>query len=158
MLDKRQLLNFTYVLPHQLAGMARPGQIDALPGDLQFLADEGVGAVVSLTLEPLDADAVAATGLRYLHLPVEDFTAPRIAQVDAFVEFIDTMLNVEDRAVAVHCGAGCGRTGTMLACYLVKTGLRADAALDEVRAMRPGSVETPGQEALIFQYEEHLRF
>lgn len=158
MLDKRQLLNFTYIIAHRLAGMARPGQIDSLGSDLQFLVDESIGAVVSLTLAPLDADMVSAAGFRYLHVPVEDFSAPAIEQVDAFVRFVDTMLNVEDRAVAVHCGAGCGRTGTMLACYLVKTGWRAPAAVAEVRDLRPGSIETPGQEALVFQYEEHLRF
>ena len=158
MLDQRQLLNFTYVIPHRLAGMARPGQIDSLASDLQFLVDEGIGAVVSLTLAPLDADSVAVAGLRYLHVPVEDFSAPDIEQAAAFVSFVDTMLNVEDRVVAAHCGAGCGRTGTMLACYLVKTGWRALAAVAEVRDLRPGSIETPGQEALVFQYEEHLRF
>ncbi len=158
MLGKRQLLNFTYVIPHQLAGMAQPGQIDPLADDLQFLVDEGIGALVSLTLSPLDTDQVAVAGLRYLHLPVEDFSAPGIEQVDAFVGFAQTMISVEDRAVAIHCGAGCGRTGTMLACYLVKTGLRAEAALADVRELRPGSVETPGQEAAIYQYEERLRF
>ena len=158
MLDRRQLLNFTYILPYQLAGMARPGQIDPLAGDLQFLVDEEIGALVSLTVAPLDVTVVASAGLWYLHLPVEDFTAPALKQVEAFVEFAESMIAVEDRAVAVHCGAGCGRTGTMLACYLVWDGMTAPAALAHVRDHRPGSVETPGQEAIIYQYAEHLKF
>lgn len=158
MTNRRDLLNFTYVIPHELAGMARPGVLSSLQADLTFLTDEGIGAVVSLTVQPLDVDAVASQGMRYLHLPVEDFTAPSVEQVVRFVEFTDAMISVEDRAVAVHCGAGCGRTGTMLACYLVKSGLRADVALQRVRELRPGSVETPGQEAVIFQYQEHLLY
>lgn len=158
MLGKRQLLNFTFVLPHRLAGMARPGDIDPLQSDLEFLYREGIRAVTSLTIEPLDTEVVASVGMAYLHLPVQDFTAPTIEQVDRFIEFAETMINVEDRPVSVHCGAGCGRTGTMLACYLVKEGLTAPAALASVRDLRPGSVETPGQEAIIFQYQEHLKF
>ena len=157
-LGKRHLLNFTFVIPHQLAGMARPGEIDPLAADLAFLRDEGIGALASLTILPLDADVVAAAGLEYLHLPIEDFTAPGIGEVVRFVAFAETMINVEDRPVAVHCGAGCGRTGTMLACYLVKEGLTAPAAVADVRGHRPGSVETPGQEAIIYQYQEHLKF
>ncbi len=62
------------------------------------------------------------------------------------------------QAVAVHCLWGIGRTGTMLACYLVKEqNLTADQAIDEIRRLRPYSVETYEQEELVHQYFEHLR-
>lgn len=44
------------------------------------------------------------------------------------------------------------RTGTILACYLVSQGYKAGAAFDEVRAKRPGSVETKSQEDSIKAY------
>ena len=153
MTGRRDLLNFTYVIAHELAGMALLGVMNSLASDLKFLEEEGIGAIVSLSVMPLDPEALAASGMTYLHVPVQDFAAPTIDQVNAFVGFAETMINVEDRAVAVHCGAGYGRTGTMLACFLVKTGLRADAAVSRVRELRPGSVETPGQEACVFQYQ-----
>jgi protein-tyrosine phosphatase len=47
--------------------------------------------------------------------------------------------------VAVHCFAGVGRTGTVLAAWMVAQGMEPDAAIEELRALRPGSVETRGQ-------------
>ena len=54
----------------------------------------------------------------------------------------------------VHCLGGHGRTGTMLACYMVKyMGRTATEAIEEIRNTRPGSVETEEQEELIAEYE-----
>lgn len=55
--------------------------------------------------------------------------------------------------VAVHCLAGLGRTGTMLACYLVATGTPANNAIMRIREWRPGSIETKEQEAVVYEYE-----
>ena len=88
-----------------------------------------------------DADALAAAGLRQLHLPVRDFAAPAPAQLDAGVQAIEAELR-GDGAVAVHCRAGLGRTGTLLACYLIAQGLSAERAIARVRRCRPGSIES----------------
>ena len=57
----------------------------------------------------------------------------------------------------MHCGAGMGRTGTMLACYLVGKGYSFQDALAHVRQRRPGSVETLEQEGVIRDYAEYLK-
>ncbi|MHC4885453.1 MAG: phosphatase domain-containing protein, partial [Planctomycetota bacterium] len=51
-----------------------------------------------------------------------------------------------------HCGTGIGRTGTMLACYLVAQGRSADAAIRELRRSRPGSIETRAQIRVVHDY------
>ena len=56
-------------------------------------------------------------------------------------------------ATLVHCGAGHGRTGTMLACALVSRGRRAVEAIGELRDLDPGYIETPEQEALVYEVE-----
>ena len=80
-----------------------------------------------------------------------------------FLALITTALNLFlvgcfVQAVAVHCARGMGRTGTMLACYLVKTtGCTAEEAIDTVRQKRPGSIETPEQEECIRQVHKMLK-
>ncbi len=136
--------NFSFVIPGKLAGSGRPGGYGDPRADLAWLARQGIGAVVTLTEEPLDPAALRDAGLKSLHLPVQDFRAPRMTQMRRFVSFVEECF-AQDLAVAVHCGAGMGRTGTMLACYLVSTGMDPETAARTVRRMRPGSIETGEQ-------------
>ena len=65
--------------------------------------------------------------------------------------------NAQNMAVAVHCGAGLGRTGTVLAAYLVSKGASAVDAIARVRRLRPGSVETETQEEAIIEFARRRR-
>jgi len=155
---RRAILNFSFVVPQMLAGMARPGVSGSLEEDLTFLKAEGIGAVLSLTEIPLETPDLDESGLAYLHVPVDDFTAPSIEQIEVCMKFIHQMVHEEKRPVVAHCGAGCGRTGTILACYFVKTGKTADEAIEITRSIRPCSIETDGQRAIIYRYEEYLKY
>lgn len=148
--------NFSFVIPGQLAGLACPGSQAPLAHDLKCLAAEGIGALVSLTRAAPDPEVVRRAALEPLHLPVEDFTPPTLGQIRSFVEFARRVID-SGHGVAVHCAAGQGRTGTMLACYLVSLGLPPEEAMDSVRAIRPGSIETPQQEARVREYARTLR-
>ncbi|MBD3293664.1 MAG: protein tyrosine phosphatase [Armatimonadia bacterium] len=116
-------------------------------GDLDALADAGIGAIVSLT-ERVPPELVGEPRFSVLHLPIEDMTPPELPQIERFVEFVDRQRQ-RGHAVGVHCLAGLGRTGTMIACYLVTGGRSADEAIDEVRRARPGSVQTETQEQAV---------
>ncbi len=146
---------FTWVEANCLAAMARPGRKRDLERDLAFLQSAGLTELVSLTEEPIPAEMLARYGMTGLHLPVADFTPPTMAQIDQFLAAV-AQARQEGRAIGIHCTAGKGRTGTMLATYLVSKGLAAPAAIAKIRRLRPGSVETPEQEARIAEFAASL--
>lgn len=150
------LANFSFLIPGVLAGSGLPGSLGLLMNDLREAGEEGIQAIASFTETPLPEAVLQEAGFRYLHLPVDDFTAPSLAQMEAFSRFVDEV-RAEGGAVLAHCRAGVGRTGTMLAAYLVFRGLPARKAIAKVRRTRPGSIETGHQEEALLAFEKHLK-
>ncbi len=167
--------SFYWLIEGALAGCGRPGGLDgrerggyrrdgagspeererarrALDADLSWLKEHGIGAVLSLTETPLADGAIERHGLDGLHLPVDDLTAPTPEQLDRALAFIDAQ-RAHGRRVAVHCLMGQGRTGTVLAAYLVRGGATTEAALREVRSVCPGAVGSPEQERALRAFE-----
>ncbi len=129
----------TWLEERRVLGCAYPRREAALAG----LARQGVSLLINLHERPHDPARLARHSLTELRLPVADFTPPSPVQLDRGVAAIVAAIAAGER-VAVHCGAGKGRTGTLLACYLVSQGLDAGAAIAHVRASRgrggiPGS-------------------
>ena len=145
--------NFSWVIQDEIAGMARPVSVVS---DLEFLKDNGIEAIVSLTELPLHKTLIDEFGFEYKHIPVADLTSPTQEQIEEFVTFVNNLISSKKKIV-VHCDAGIGRTGTMLACYLVNKGRSAKNAITEVRKKRPGSIETMEQEETIEKYEEKVQ-
>ncbi len=143
--DKLAYPGFSWVLADELAAMPLPRDID---DQASFLAQQGIRLLVSLTEEAADANVLAAHGIQQLHIPVVDFTAPTQEQCRAFVAAVQEARR-QGQPVGVHCTAGMGRTGTMLATIFVAEGMQAEAAMAEVRRLRPGSIETAAQEQAI---------
>ena len=153
---------FYWLIDGVLAGCARPGDRGrrglpeaeanaALDDDLAWLREQEIGAVLSLTETPLAAEVMEPHGLEVLHLPVDDLTAPTPEQLRLALAFIDRQ-RAQGRRVVVHCLAGQGRTGTVLAAYLIRDGLTADAALREVRTVCPEAVGVPQQERALADF------
>jgi atypical dual specificity phosphatase len=138
---------FSWIDKPLLAGMGRPES----PEELVWLRRQGIEFLLSLTEDPLRRDWVNDAGLMVMHLPVEDMEAPTQEQLDRSVSAI-TRANENKIGVGVHCGAGLGRTGVVLACYLVTRGLTAKNAIARVRRLRPGSIETDEQEEAIIEF------
>lgn len=136
-------LNFSWVIDGKLAGHQGPTSME----DLVWLKGQGVLALVRLIEKnkaEVSASQIGKLGMWDLHEPVPDFDIPKPDQIDRIIQFIDMAISAKS-PVGVSCEFGLGRTGTILACYLVKQGLDAIAAIDEVRKKRPGSIETEEQ-------------
>jgi hypothetical protein len=73
---------------------------------------------------------------RAVHHPIPDLHAPSLDDFAALIESLHARL-VAGETLLVNCGAGIGRTGTVAAAILVRTGMPLDDALEVVRTHRP---------------------
>lgn len=96
-----------------------------------FLRAQGVGAIITLFEKPLEPNPVEL-GFQYLFVETPNFRPP--PDLGIVLSFIEAQLE-RNRGVLVHCFAGIGRTGTVLAAWLIRqdTGLSAAAAIARVR-------------------------
>lgn len=146
------LAGFRWIEDDRLAGSGRPGLLGTLEEDLQMLRRERFGLIVTLTDEP----GVEIEGVKRLHFPIDDMGIPTPRACEAACLTIVAAMEAGER-VLVHCRAGLGRTGLMAACVLVSLGESALSALDKVRGVHAGYVQTPAQERFIGHYEQHLK-
>lgn len=147
--------NFSFVWEDLVAGSGHPGIGSRLVSALSSLRDNAITAILSLSEEPLERALLQEFDFVYLHLPIADFTAPTPDQVEEAMAFINEQ-TAQRRGVLVHCHAGMGRTGTLLACFLVSRGWSADNAIKTVRRKRPGSLEVESQERIVYEYARKL--
>ena len=126
-----------------------------LEADLQTIQAWGASAVLSL-VEPHEfarlgvpdfAQAIASTPLQWWPVPITDMATPGHATLAAWRAHGPALLQAlnSGQRVLVHCAAGLGRTGMLVAKLLVLNGVSADEAIDQVRRARPGTIETEAQ-------------
>ncbi len=143
-------LNFSWILEGSLAGAQGP----TTPRDLMFFKRNDILAVLRMEERTISGEP---WNLVDMFEPVPDFTPPTLEQIQRMVAFIEAQIETWERPVVVTCHAGVGRTGTVLACYLVSTGYAPREAILFVRDRRPGSIQTRPQEEAVHNYADFLK-
>jgi atypical dual specificity phosphatase len=142
--------NFSWFINDKLAGSGMPTSSE----ELEWVIKKGVKSIVTMTEKPLPESWIK--NIKYLHVPTEDLSAPDMEKIDNAVDFIHERIK-NNEPTMVHCAAGIGRTGTILACYLVKYhDLSVKDAIDKVRKERPGSIQSEFQEIAIELYRKFV--
>ncbi|MFO0930720.1 MAG: dual specificity protein phosphatase family protein [Gemmataceae bacterium] len=142
---------FSWIDRPTLAALACPASVD----DLHWLRQQGIQVLLTLTEDRLPRDWADDAGLLVFHEPLVDMEPPTQEQLDRCVSAVGRALD-KNFPVAIHCGAGLGRTGVVLAAHLVVKGMTATAAIARVRRLRPNSIETTEQaEAVEFFARRH---
>lgn len=127
--------------------------------DMDAIKDWGAAAVVTL-VEDHELVALQVTGMKdavesrhmaWHHLPITDVSVPDERFLSAWhkagAALRHRLRNGFD--IVVHCKGGLGRAGTVAATLLVELGLTPDDAVNMVRAVRPGAIETFEQEGFV---------
>jgi atypical dual specificity phosphatase len=142
---------FAWIEPPFLAVSAMPGAAD----EIAWLRKEGIDILLTLTEDPPPRRWIDEAGLMLVHVPVPDFEAPTPEQFSKCLAVIDSARQ-SGMGVNIHCLAGRGRTGTVLAAHFVSQGKSAREAISLVRQLRPGSIETPEQERAVLDLAVRL--
>jgi atypical dual specificity phosphatase len=143
---------FTWIAKPLLGAMAHPESEE----DLDWLRSNGIEVLISLTEDPPRRDWLEGAGVLLVHVPVVDMEPPTQEQLQTAVSAIERA-NANNMGVAVHCGAGLGRTGVVIAAYLVHQGQTARDAIAQLRRLRPGSIETEEQAAAVVEFGRRKR-
>lgn len=128
--------------------------------DLAVIRDSGTGAVLTLLEDhefgllgvPQFQAVMQAQPFQWHYLQIRDSDVPDDRFEAHWPVVRAQLMNVlkSGGMVVVHCRGGLGRTGLVVARFLVEEGMAPDDAIARVRAVRPGAIET-------WEQENHVR-
>ena len=123
--------------------------------DFEKIKKLNIKVIISFdeTIKEVKEKISVPDGIEFYEIFITDMDVPEKHQVERFLKLI-TKLREEKKPVLVHCIAGCGRTGLMLALaekyiYGVIDGKKA---IENVRKVRPCALETPNQIDFVINY------
>ena len=150
--------NFSWVIDSKLAGSGTPMTAE----QYEWLIKNNIRSIVTVREFPLPKkwltdNSNLAENKDYKFEYVKDYGVPTLKVLDDIVNFIDYKINKEKKPVMVHCAAGKGRTGTVLAAYLMKLEkISSNDAIKKIRTIRPGSIQSKVQEEALVEYQKFL--
>uniref|UniRef100_A0A0N4Z9E0 protein-tyrosine-phosphatase n=1 Tax=Parastrongyloides trichosuri TaxID=131310 RepID=A0A0N4Z9E0_PARTI len=138
--------DLNWIIPGKLMAFAKPTETQVIdhypPNSTTRLAPMfvkfGITAIVQTNEKEYDPLDFTKFGIKHFLLTFEDMTEPSPEYVLQFLKICQ-----EEEIIAVHCKSGLGRTGTLIACYMIwKFKIKAETCIAWLRLARPGSVLT----------------
>lgn len=152
--------NFSWVIDNKLAGSGTPMTSE----QYRWLIKNNIKSIVTVREFPLpqkwliDNEKETIINDDYKFVYVKDYGVPSLEVLDNIVDYINTKITTEKKPLVVHCAAGKGRTGTILAAYLLKQdNISSEDAIKKIRSLRPGSIQSKIQEEILHEYETFLK-
>uniref|UniRef100_A0A8D0L410 Dual specificity protein phosphatase CDC14B n=1 Tax=Sphenodon punctatus TaxID=8508 RepID=A0A8D0L410_SPHPU len=146
--------DFNWIIPKKFLAFSGPHSRSRVENGYPHHAPEAyfpyfrrhnITTIIRLNKRMYDAKRFREAGFEHYELFFADGSTPSDTVVQTFINICE---NVEG-AIAVHCKAGLGRTGTLIACYMMKHyRMTAAETIAWIRISRPGSVIGPQQNFL----------
>jgi len=147
---------FLWLKKGVLAGTPLPGVFHDIDYDMKMLKKVGVTTLLALTTNPVKSEVLNRYSIRGIWHAIKDMGAPSNEQAITICQKIDDAVR-NNEVIAVHCRAGMGRTGTILATYLIWEGAKALDALETVRGIEQRWVQSEEQIEFLEQFAIHLK-
>ena len=130
--------------------------------DFRSIKEQGVSKIYCLQeedeLQYLNSETIkqreqslSELEIEFVHSPIGDFRVPTPDQAKRLSKMIMNDV-IGGKSILIHCMGGLGRSGTIAACSLVQYGLKPDEAINLVRKIRPGTLETDEQVQFVIEF------
>jgi len=146
--------DFNWIIPDKFIAMCSPTTVAKISNTtvthtpeyyVPYFKAHNVNCIIRLNSAEYDKHSFIKEGIKHYDMLFADGTVPPVSIVEQFLDVVENATGV----IAVHCKQGLGRTGTLIACYIMKHyNLSASESIAFLRIQRPGSVVGPQQDFL----------
>ena len=107
--------------------------------DIFVIQKLNVKCVIDMRSESIfDQSLFESIGIKYFNIPVDNYFAPELEQIDTAIEYIKSNISDENN-ILIHCKEGVGRSSLIIIAYLVTTGLDLFESMEVVKSHRWGA-------------------